>query len=367
MKSGDTVRYINATGGGKVVRIEGQIAYVEEADGFVTPVLAKECVVIPTATATATAPAAPKASAPKPQTSKYDAPAPKAPPVAIETAGGNSINAMLAFEPHDIKALSTSDFDAFFVNDSNYWIYLVVASRSSLDNAWTPCYDGLIEPNMQEFLWELPQSGLASVDKLRIQLLAFKRGKEYEAKNPVCMELKFDATKFVRLHCFRPNRYFDSAVIAYDILRADSPAMQYAPDPAEISRQMRSKNDEGTQQTKPMSRSSKPSREPLVVDLHASELLESTAGLTSSDILNYQVDTFRRIMDANLRNIGQKIVFIHGKGEGVLRQALEKELSHRYKGQDVQDASFAEYGFGATQVTIRNTAAQHGPAKARKR
>ena len=63
-------------------------------------------------------------------------------------------------------------------------------------------------------------------------------------------------------------------------------------------------------------------------------------------------------MDANLRQPGRKIVFIHGKGNGVLRAAIEKELSHRYKGHRVQDASFREYGFGATQVTIRSLRAQ---------
>lgn len=49
---------------------------------------------------------------------------------------------------------------------------------------------------------------------------------------------------------------------------------------------------------------------------------------------------------------GQKIVFIHGKGEGVLRQAIEKELRIRYKQHRFQDASFREYGFGATMVII---------------
>lgn len=88
------------------------------------------------------------------------------------------------------------------------------------------------------------------------------------------------------------------------------------------------------------------------VDLHINELIDSTAGLSSSDMLNLQIDEFRKVMDANLKHKGQKIVFIHGKGEGVLRQALMKELNHRYKGHQVQDASFREYGFGATQVTI---------------
>ncbi|HCC52053.1 MAG TPA: DUF2027 domain-containing protein, partial [Porphyromonadaceae bacterium] len=49
----------------------------------------------------------------------------------------------------------------------------------------------------------------------------------------------------------------------------------------------------------------------------------------------------------------QKIVFIHGKGEGVLRAALEKELKTTYKHQSrFQDASFREYGYGATMVVI---------------
>ena len=46
-------------------------------------------------------------------------------------------------------------------------------------------------------------------------------------------------------------------------------------------------------------------------------------------------------------------VFIHGKGEGVLRTALEKELKTTYKNQcRFQDASFREYGFGATMITF---------------
>ena len=48
----------------------------------------------------------------------------------------------------------------------------------------------------------------------------------------------------------------------------------------------------------------------------------------------------------------EKIVIIHGKGEGVLRQALLQELKKKYPRCQSQDASFREYGFGATQVTI---------------
>ena len=45
-KVNDIVRFLNATGGGRISRIEAGIAYVEDADGFEQPVLLRECVVV---------------------------------------------------------------------------------------------------------------------------------------------------------------------------------------------------------------------------------------------------------------------------------------------------------------------------------
>ena len=75
--------------------------------------------------------------------------------------------------------------------------------------------------------------------------------------------------------------------------------------------------------------------------------------MSAGDILNYQIDIFKKTLEQYKKKKGQKIVFIHGKGEGVLRQALIHELKYRYKQYTYQDASFKEYGYGATQVTIK--------------
>jgi len=93
--------------------------------------------------------------------------------------------------------------------------------------------------------------------------------------------------------------------------------------------------------------------EAIVVDLHASELLETTTGMGPTDILNYQLDVMRKTLKQYEKQKGTKIIFIHGKGEGVLRKAIVNELQYRYKSYTYQDASFREYGYGATQVTIR--------------
>ena len=45
-------------------------------------------------------------------------------------------------------------------------------------------------------------------------------------------------------------------------------------------------------------------------------------------------------------------MFIHGKGEGVLRKAVLDLLKKEWPKAELQDASFREYGFGATLVTI---------------
>ena len=74
--------------------------------------------------------------------------------------------------------------------------------------------------------------------------------------------------------------------------------------------------------------------------------------MSAADIFNYQLDTVRKTIDSYLKKKGTHIVFIHGKGEGVLRQAIIRELKYRYKQLTYQDASFREYGYGATEVRI---------------
>ena len=57
------------------------------------------------------------------------------------------------------------------------------------------------------------------------------------------------------------------------------------------------------------------------VDLHIHELLDDTTGMGNAEMLNYQLDVFRQTLEEYKHKKGQKIVFIHGKGDGVLRRA----------------------------------------------
>jgi dsDNA-specific endonuclease/ATPase MutS2 len=89
------------------------------------------------------------------------------------------------------------------------------------------------------------------------------------------------------------------------------------------------------------------------VDLHINELIDTTAGMNNADILEYQMNKFNDVMKENIKNKNRRIVFIHGKGDGVLKTALLKELKKNYPSCYYQDASFQEYGYGATMVIIK--------------
>lgn len=369
-KIGDTVRFLNSVGGGRIVRIQGQIAYVDE-DGFETPVLLRECVVvasgdsfydkkIPEAITRATTPPSQQQAAPSAPVSHADTAVQPTqtplPPVA-ETQEGEKLNIVLGFEPADIKRLSDTSFDAYLVNDSNYTLLMTIATRSNDSEQWTLRYSGSIDAQMQEFVFELTTAQLPEVDSIAVQIVPYKPGRDYTLKTPVNYERRFDATRLARLHCFDSNPYFDTKVVAVDIVTDDTVhSREPQIDARQLEQQLAAKKQADRRAPRPATKR-KPEadkKSPLEIDLHASELLDTTAGLSKSDILNYQIDTFRKVMDENLRNIGRTIIFIHGKGEGVLRQALIKELTHRYKGHDVSDASFREYGFGATKVVIKN-------------
>lgn len=90
----------------------------------------------------------------------------------------------------------------------------------------------------------------------------------------------------------------------------------------------------------------------LEVDLHIAQLVDHWQNMQRGEILELQLSTFHKTMRNNIKNRGQKIVFIHGKGEGILKAAINKELEKAYPTCQYHDASFAQYGFGATMVII---------------
>lgn len=349
MKIGDKVRFLSEVGGGIVKGFQGKdIALVEDEDGFEIPMLVKECVVIQTDDYNIPLKTGKKQGAPEVE----EEPEEEEKPItyrAPEIKGNDVLNVYLAYVPQDVKAISATAFDAYLVNDSNYFIdYLYLSAEGK---SWTLRSRGTVAPNMKQHLEEFDKSALNGMEHVAVQLLAYKDDRTFLLKNAVSMKLRVDTVKFYKLHTFQQTDFFAEPALMYDVVRDDESVKQVFVSADDIREALLQKTVPD-QPKVPKKHQPKVKNDIVEVDLHIHELLDDTNGMSNSEMLNYQLDVFHKTLNEYKNKKGQRIVFIHGKGDGVLRRAILDELKRKYKNYSSQDASFREYGFGATMVTI---------------
>lgn len=354
VKIGDNVRFLNSTGGGKVTKIDEKkgLVYVEdsETDGFEVPVLIKEVVVVGNISETTNVPKKDFSSKPveniitQPQEKLIE----KKPQPIMETPEGEILKVLLAFFPIDIKQMQTTSYECYLINDSNYFLYynLVIGSKNSKKSV----SNGRLEPNTQEFMKVINKEELSDWEHLQVQTIAFKEDRSYIQQSVIDAHIRLNPVKFYKLHTFTENDYFDEPSLLVDILEEKGKQMLADISADEIKEAIYKKEE-------PQRRlriEKKPQKNSIIeIDLHINSLLDNTNGMSNAEILECQMKKFHDILTENKNNKGQKIVFIHGKGEGVLRKEIEQQLKTTYKQYYFQDASFREYGFGATMVTIK--------------
>lgn len=88
-----------------------------------------------------------------------------------------------------------------------------------------------------------------------------------------------------------------------------------------------------------------------VVDLHIGELVDNILGMSSHDMFTLQVDYFKKMLESAIASDYTKVTFIHGVGNGVLKNAIVEELKN-YRNTENRAASIAKFGVGAIDVLI---------------
>jgi DNA-nicking Smr family endonuclease len=357
LKIGDTVRFLNAVGGGVITKIDekNNMVYIEDQDGFEIPTMIRDCVAVPLVNEKTNFPKkdfSTKNTSESPveisngiSTNNIVVPKPVEPIIETETGDIASIN--LAFIPVDIKQLQTTTYTCHLVNESNYFLFYNIVSLQG-EQAETLA-NGTIEPNTQEEICTLNKDDLNKWQEIGIQVLPYKLNKTYNFQNAIDVRTKINVVKFYKLHSFTENDYFDEDAMMLDITTTKEKSMLEQVSAADIKQQLFQK--ENNERPRIIKKAQLP--EIIEVDLHIHELIDNNAGMSNAEMLQLQLDKFHSVLAEHKNRKGQKIVFIHGKGEGVLRSEIEKQLRNRYKPYSFQDASFSEYGFGATMVTIK--------------
>mgnify|MGYP003356850333 FL=1 len=396
MNIGNKVRFLNTTGGGRIAGFQGKdLVLVCDDDGFEIPTLRSEIVVIETdnynlvrkpvpskerastsesdglshtsikaaLAAHAVAANGGENGAPEEELLEDESePADKEitfQPRPLERRGADQVNFYIGFLPVDSRSLSQTEFEVYLINDSNLYVRFLLLTQEG--EQYSLRHEGLVLPNQKLLLDTIGHADLPQWERLTFQLLAYKTDKPFALKSPMNITLRVDGTKFYKLHSFAASDFFNDPALVRPLVSEDRPAQSVSiaaetVEEALITPEVVRKAAERPKQqpARATDKSVTLDRNAIVeVDLHADVLLDSTRGLTPTDILMMQIKAFHDTMRQYAKDKGRRIVFIHGKGEGVLRATLLKELKNHYRHCTHQDASFREYGFGATMVTVR--------------
>lgn len=357
IRKGDHVRFLNSVGDGVVTRVtaDGKV-FVRDETGFEIPFFANEVVVVEEGSTIV-----PKVQTPSKAGGGHDSahapvtePAPRQRDDRKRPMDRDKVNAYLCYLPEVGQNLGDAAYEVYLVNDSAY--DLSVFYSSGRDDRRQVRYRGTVPFDSIELLETFTPRELNDRARTSLVLTPFMEESPFPRKEPAIVEVKVEGTKFFKKNAFVPNDFFDDDAIIYPVVRDDRPVPVKKVNAEKLAEAMMEKEKAPAPAPKRRREGARVRHnDPLVIDLHIEELLDTTAGMGHKEILDYQLEEVRKVMEAHCKpqDKGMQIVFIHGKGNGVLRQQVLALLRREYPRSETRDASFQEYGFGATLVTIR--------------
>lgn len=345
IKAGDKVRFLNAVGGGIVKSVISKtMVSVEDYDGFEVPTLISELVVVDDALSMN----AEKRHARIRENEKKKEPVekkeqPKAEPKYI--AGKDSPDCYLAFVPQNEANPVDGELKVYLVNNSNNF---VLYNYSHLKNKiYRSVESGKMNPNSKRYLESFTRMDLNDLPDFQFQLFFFLE-ESAKLESPVVKSLRLNPVKFYRENSYEKTKYFAGNAVVISLLEPDMETELAKLTETEVAKVVQEKDEPKVVVKRTVS------PDLVEIDLHIHELLEDTRGLTNHEMLEVQLGRFRNELETAIANGTRRIVFIHGIGNGTLKQELRKELSTKFKKYYFQDASFKEYGYGATMVILKN-------------
>ena len=353
-KTGDRVKFLNDVGGGVIIRVDNNAIYVENEDGFEVPTTASQLlpVSVPPSETTPFTTASAKMTPTEVSAASFAPPAEEKPDY-IDLSGhpdesniDTSVSVLLAWTPQRIKNGKTA-YNLYLVNDCGYHIMYVAAMIS--EGVYRGIQAGMLESDTTIHLTQISGEDLKHIDRIRLEILFFKKG-AYMPQEPMRYELKTDEFYLTDAINYTKNEYFDEKALIYNISEeylmaeiekvAHDVQMQFVKEKQQVDHPA----------PKPLKKISENDTEE--VDLHIEQLVDHHQSLTPPEMFDIQMSRFNIALEGAIRNRLKRIIFIHGVGNGRLRLEIQRILKQKYPKLRYQDASFKEYGFGATMIFL---------------
>ena len=357
-KIGDKVRFLNSVGGGIVVRFMNKnIVAVQDEDGFEIPVSINEIVVINekndsifTTESYAHRPSSavnePKKDEEEDEDEFPDFYVPERRQEEAIDPTTNNYNVLLGFVPFNKQNASTADLDIYIINDGDYRIAYSIGKWTDKE-LLKPIGSGLMEPDSKERICTLNREDFSKIQVFNVSLIYFKN-RDFIPVIPDQLNIELNPLKFVKANSFKANDYFDEEAVVFTVsTSAKSSEPVLAISPKDIESALKEKKD-----VRPvLNLKSTPEQEE--IDLHIEAITENSAGLSNGEILEMQMARFTTVLEGAIISKTKRVVFIHGVGNGKLKHEIRKTLERKYPKLRFQDASFKDYGYGATMVILK--------------
>lgn len=351
LRIGDKVRFLNEVGGGRITSIiNPDTVNVETEDGFEVPTRINNLIVISSPDVYEKGGKVQNSVAPP----KTPAPAPAKKPLKPAEPWFTDKNQHPSKEePQYLFALvpevpgnpPTGNISMYLVNNCNDTLLFRFAQKTKYN--YETLLAGPLSPNSKIYLGVIKPEMIADLPVYCFQLLGFrKRTKTMD--HILQKEITLSPVKFYKPATFLPNKLFREPAMIIQLnenqLKAELEKLTEH-DFQRVAAQKEPKKQEPAVVL--------PNTELVEIDLHIHELLDNFSNLTNTEMLAVQMNRFHEEMSRAIKSEVKKIVFIHGVGNGTLKNELRRELQRKYAKYSFQDASFREYGYGATMVILR--------------
>lgn len=324
MNIGDKVRLLRGTEEGVIIRVINDNTYeIEIEDGFSFPVLKSEVVLVHKSEA---------------EHFKRDTPAQTSSgqrSFTKETEVVAEKGIYLGFEPKgDI-------YTVWLVNNTDF--ALVFKADEMVKGTVMGLFAGLLEAKSSQAIASKSSKTFENWADLQFTCMYFQKG-IYKAKPQLSKLVSFKAASFMHKKADIPMTSKEGYVYQLDDSLAKLNAEQ-------IKTSMLSPKAAANPAPIAKPRSTASGQE---IDLHLEKLTGEKGDLPTSQALSYQLAVFEKELDSAIARGQDDITFIHGVGNGVLREEIHKRLSKMKNILYFQDAQKQKFGYGATHVKIKD-------------
>ena len=351
-KIGDKVKFLNETGGGVVTAIvDNKLVKIETEDGFEMPVLSKDLIPDYREKEAEEIRFSYESGQKKEMAKAEEIPEPEETNVSDINPWGQTREEegfYLLFEPHEQQWVLTGDMDVLLVNHTPFDILYNLFLEHN-DNLEGVDY-GSVPPESKTVLATITRDEIERWTRGIIQILIHETNPE-KVFFPIHSVIDIRANRFFKEGSYQSNTLINGkAIVSVIALRTT------LRDAAENAGQQ--KFDTEPEKTKiavkreiPFIEKFRTDAGEAVVDLHIGEIVDNIAGLDSRDMLRLQMNHFRKTLESAITEGYRKVTFIHGVGNGVLKNSIVKELEE-YENLKGTMASIIKFGVGALDVAI---------------